>query len=64
MKYLALIALLTGGTLIGACSVSHTDGISLSENKWVDNNCTGNGYLTNPDWCANDFKASAGPYAN
>ena len=34
----------------------------MSENKWVDNNCTGNGYLKNPDWCATGLHASMGPY--
>jgi len=49
------------GTLLAGCSVSK-EGVSMSENKWVDNNCTGNGYLKNPDWCATGLHASMGPY--
>lgn len=63
MKHLTAVALLVGSVLVAGCSVS-SEGVSLSENKWVDNNCTGNGYVTNPAWCAGDLKASAGPYAN
>ena len=61
MTRLAAIAVILGATLLAGCSVSK-DGVSMSEFKWVDNNCTGNGFLKNPDWCANDFHASMGPY--
>jgi hypothetical protein len=35
----------------------------LSEFKWIDNNCTGNGYIQNADWCKNKLHPSMGPYA-
>jgi len=63
MKHLTAIVLLVGAVLVAGCSVS-MDGVSLSENKWVDNNCTGNGYVKNPAWCADGLHASMGPYAN
>ena len=48
--------------LLAGCSASE-EGVSLSEFKFVDNNCTGNGFITNPAWCHDDFKPSMGPYA-
>ena len=56
------IALLCGAILLAGCNVS-TEGVSLSEFKWVDNNCTGNGFITNPAWCHDELKPSMGPYA-
>jgi hypothetical protein len=63
MKRLTILAIVLGATLVAGCTVS-TEGASLSESKWVDNNCTGNGFLKNPDWCAGEFGASMGPYAS
>ncbi len=38
------------------------DGMSLSESKLVDNNCTGNAFFVNKSWCADTLHASMGPY--
>jgi hypothetical protein len=61
MTRLTVTAIIVGAALLAGCSVSK-EGVSMSENKWVDNNCTGNGYLKNPDWCATGLHASMGPY--
>jgi len=61
MTRLTVTAIILGMTLLAGCSVSK-EGVSMSENKWVDNNCTGNGYLKNPAWCADGLHASMGPY--
>ena len=51
MTRLTVAAILLGATLLAGCSVSK-EGISLSEYKFVDNNCTGNGFIVkNPEWC-------------
>ncbi len=62
MKRLAAIAMILGTTLLAGCAVS-TEGASLSEAKWVDNNCSGNGYLVNAEWCQDTLHASMGPYS-
>lgn len=62
MTHLTVTAILLGATLLAGCSVSK-EGFSLSEYKFVDNNCTGNGFITNPAWCADGLNASMGPYA-
>ena len=62
MTRLTVTAIILGVALLAGCSVSQ-EGVSLSEFKWVDNNCTGNGLLKNPDWCSGSFGASMGPYA-
>ncbi|HET6158569.1 MAG TPA: hypothetical protein VFE34_09510 [Dongiaceae bacterium] len=62
MTRFTAIAIILGATLLAGCAVSQ-DGASLSETKWIDNNCTGNGYIKNPSWCSKDFHASMGPYA-
>lgn len=62
MKRSITAAMILAATfLVAGCTFSK-EGTSLSETKWVDNNCTGNGYLKNPDWCAGSFGASMGPY--
>jgi len=61
MKQIAITACLLGGLLLAGCTVSQ-DGASLSESKWVDNNCSGNAFFVNKAWCANDLHASMGPY--
>lgn len=61
MTRLTALAIVLTATLLAGCSVSQ-EGTSLSENKWVDNNCTGNGYIKNPSWCADGLHASMGPY--
>jgi hypothetical protein len=63
MTRLIAMAIILGTTLLAGCSVSQ-EGVSMSEFKWIDNNCTGNGFIKNPDWCSKDFHASMGPYAN
>lgn len=62
MTRLTAIAVTCGTILMAGCSVSK-EGISLSEYKFVDNNCTGNGFITNPAWCQDGLRASMGPYA-
>jgi hypothetical protein len=62
MTRLTAVAIVLGAMLLAGCTVSK-EGASLSEFKWIDNNCTGNGYIKNPSWCTNDFHASMGPYA-
>lgn len=62
MTRLTVTAILLGATVLAGCSVSK-EGFSLSEYKFVDNNCTGNGFITNPAWCADGLNASMGPYA-
>jgi ABC-type uncharacterized transport system permease subunit len=61
MTRTTLLAFLCGATLLAGCSVSK-EGVSLSEYKFVDNNCTGNGFITNAAWCQDDFGPSMGPY--
>jgi hypothetical protein len=62
MTRFAAIAVVLGATMLAGCSVSK-EGASLSEFKWIDNNCSGNGYIANAAWCSSDFGASMGPYA-
>ena len=62
MTRLTAIAIVLSATLLAGCTVSQ-DGASLSESKWVDNNCTGNGYIKNPSWCEAKLHPSMGPYA-
>lgn len=62
MARLAVIAIL-GATLSAGCSSPKEEDMSLSQYKWIDNNCTGSGFITNPAWCTNEFHASMGPYA-
>ena len=63
MTRLTVTAIILGAALLAGCSVSK-DGVSLSEYKFVDNNCTGNGFLVNESWCRDTLKASMGPYSN
>jgi hypothetical protein len=60
MARLASIAVILG---LAGCSSPNQGGVSLSQYKWIDSNCTGNGFITNPSWCTNEFHASMGPYA-
>ena len=62
MTRLTAIAIILGATLLAGCSVSK-EGTSLSEFKWIDNNCSGNGFLVNESWCRDTLHASMGPYA-
>jgi len=61
MTRLTVTAIILGATLLAGCSVSK-EGVSMSEYKFVDNNCTGNGFIKNPEWCADGLHASMGPY--
>ena len=63
MTRLTLTAIILGASLLAGCSVSK-DGMSLSEYKFVDNNCSGNGFLVNESWCRDTLHASMGPYSN
>jgi hypothetical protein len=60
MKSLSLIAVFAGALLATGCS---TNGISLSESKLIDNNCSGNGWITNEAWCSNGLGPDSGPWA-
>ena len=62
MRHTITAAAILAATLLAGCSVS-MEGASLSENKWVDNNCSGDGYIKNPSWCADTLHPSMGPYA-
>ncbi len=62
MTRLTAIAIILGATLVAGCTVS-TEGASLSETKWIDNNCSGNGFLVNESWCRDTLHASMGPYS-
>ncbi|HNB28424.1 MAG TPA: hypothetical protein PLR41_15770 [Alphaproteobacteria bacterium] len=44
MKTTLAIALALGTSTVAGCS---TNGVSLSESKFIDNNCSGNGWVTN-----------------
>ena len=61
MTRLTAIAIIVGATLLAGCTVSK-EGTSLSESKWIDNNCTGNAFFVNKSWCADGLHASMGPY--
>ena len=63
MTRLTVTAIILGATLLAGCSVSK-DGVSMSEYKFVDNNCSGNGFLVNESWCRDTLHASMGPYSN
>ena len=63
MTRLTVTAIILGATLLAGCSVSK-DGVSMSEYKFVDNNCSGNGFLVNEAWCRDTLHASMGPYSN
>jgi hypothetical protein len=62
MTRLTMLAVILGAAMLAGCSVSK-EGVSLSEYKWVDNNCSGNGFIKNPGWCADTLHPSMGPYA-
>jgi hypothetical protein len=62
MKHLTLLAMLAGAVLVAGCTAS-TSGISLSESKLIDNNCSGNGWITNEAWCTDTLHPAAGPWA-
>ena len=61
MKRSITAAMILAVTLLAGCAVSR-EGVSLSESQWVDNNCTGNGFIRDEDWCRE--RASMGPYSN
>jgi hypothetical protein len=61
MKQIAIAAIILGAALLPGCMVSQ-EGASLSESKWVDNNCSGNAFFVNRAWCADGLGASMGPY--
>jgi hypothetical protein len=62
MKQMTLLAMLAGAVMIAGCTAS-TDGVSLSESKFIDNNCSGNGWITNEQWCTEELHPNAGPWA-
>jgi hypothetical protein len=43
--------------LLAGCS----NGISLSEDSWFDNNCSGNG-IANAAWCEDTLNPVKGPW--
>ena len=62
MKHLTLFAMLAGAMLVAGCTAS-TEGVSLSESKLIDNNCSGNGWVTNEQWCNEELHPADGPWA-
>jgi hypothetical protein len=62
MKQLTVVAMLAGAILVAGCTAT-PEGASLSESKLVDNNCSGNGWITNEQWCSDGLHPSAGPWA-
>ena len=62
MKHLIAITMLAGAVLVAGCSANH-EGISLSESKFIDNNCSGNGWITNEQWCNDGLHPNSGPWA-
>ncbi len=62
MKRLTVLAVLAGAAMLAGCSAS-TNGISLSESKFIDNNCSGNGWITNEAWCTDTLHPNSGPWA-
>lgn len=64
MKPLTAITILVGTILVAGCSMGTTNGISLSENKLIDNNCSGGGGFVNERWCTDELHPSAGPYGD
>jgi outer membrane protein assembly factor BamE (lipoprotein component of BamABCDE complex) len=62
MTRFTVIAIILGTTLLAGCSVSK-EGTSLSDFKWVDNNCSGDGFFVNESWCRDTLHPSMGPYA-
>ncbi len=54
MKLLHRLALLLGLGVLAACA---------SESRIFDNNCSGNGWITNADYCRNDLHPNGGPWA-
>lgn len=62
MRHLAILAAVLGAALVAGCSVSK-EGTSLSETRWIDNNCSGDGLIVHASWCADALHPSAGPYS-
>jgi len=60
MKTTFAIALALGILAVAGCS---TNGVSLSESKFIDNNCSGNGWITNDKWCSEELGPDSGPWA-
>ena len=58
MKNLTLVAII----LAAAVLAGRSSGISLSEDGWFDNNCSGNG-VANVTWCEDTLHPVKGPYA-
>lgn len=55
MKTYRVLALVLGLSVLAGCA---------SESRLFDNNCSGNGWITSPDYCKNDLHPNAGPWAN
>ena len=60
MKTTLAIALALGTLTVSGCS---PNGVSLSESKFIDNNCSGNGWITNEKWCTEELGPDSGPWA-
>jgi hypothetical protein len=58
MKTLTLVAIILAAALLAGCS----GGVSLSEDSWFDNNCSGNG-IANAAWCKDTLHPVKGPWA-
>jgi|SwirhirootsSR3_FD_contig_51_2281284_length_224_multi_7_in_0_out_0_1 hypothetical protein len=62
MKTFTVLTMLVGTVLVAGCA--NHEGISLSESKFIDNNCSGNGWITNEEWCTDGLHPAAGPWAS
>jgi hypothetical protein len=54
-KMLLSLATLGGLLLLGACD--------HSSSHIFDGNCSGDGMITNPDWCTGTLHPNAGPFS-
>ena len=61
MKALTILTILAGTALIAGCT--HTTGVSISEDRMIDNNCSGGGGFMNEAWCDDTLHPSMGPRA-
>ena len=61
-QHVTLFAMLAGAMLVAGYTAS-TDGVSLSESTLIDNNCSGNGWITNEQWCTDGLHPAGGPWA-
>ncbi len=54
MTHFRRLVLLLGLSVLAGC---------VSESRIFDNNCSGNGWITNVGYCQNELHPNAGPWA-